>query len=1125
MAQLNNLIVTGVARFLNKIHGDIDGDSATVNSHTVEKDVPSNAVFTDTQSDWNASSGLAQILNKPTLGTAAAKDYTTSVSSGSTDLVTSGAVHTAITNLPEPMVMKGTLGTGGTITSLPTASASNEGYTYKVITDGTYASQSAKVGDLFVSYNPSGSTYDWLRIPSGDETTSDTWRNIKVNGTEKLGNAISTGAVDFVNGTGTTVGFNATGSKVSVNVTYGSDANTACQGNDSRLSDARTPTSHTHGNIQNNGTLQTTDITVASGDKLVVTDSSDSNKVARTSVSFDGSTTNKALTPKGTFENFVQHSADIQPLIHKTYASTSYYASANNWEGATWYFMSIKPDNWYKPFKVKLKIHSYCPSYATHESYTWTLLTGRNTSITYANWNERYNSAHSYLTYYPLTQTGFNAGYGHAIGISIYNADNRATAAYYRTFEIDYYECENCTVEFLDTPVKWANWTGTGTTNYGSLGSFNAVDRGLQETGDANTVTENRIGYFSGKTGAVGVWATGLFMEDANGTYQSICTASDGTVTDANRTTGTKIANTHGFKFGSSIWYVNTTYNANTNISGQNVVYSAVSIFDTRYAFNTTRATGSLTPYSPIYLVGSVNHLDGLFYLDQTWWTQTPNDTNKIYVLVGGAFDSTSDNVRATLYEQNKWFQYDGSKLVEIGLHCIDAETVGGMPVETPVPADAVFTDMNVTQYTKTSGTYPLIFAGSNNDIVNTTGVYKCPHFQADLGSGILTIALSHNQTTCYDTGLVCGNNIPEGTAGSARGFMRLYAKNGNESEIFPAENSAYRAYFLPVVDANSTLATTNISFPCYAGLTVSTLDEFVALLNKGNQRSFSGTVKTTVDIGIGTVAGEWTRVIMMSQNVPNNGSYDLGLFAMMLPHESTADIKYALITGMSTGNYTVAQYGVINRDFGVDGNLYLHGRKVLNNVTNASLYIASSSDTQYAVWLGKTGQLWTFCPNGDDKLYLGLSSYRWKQIYSTTATISTSDRNQKKDIKPLDESARDFIMSLNPVSYKMKDGDSGRTHHGMIAQDVEEEMAKLGMTPMDFAGFCKDQKTETYEVQTEDGQIERKQRVIDGEYIYGLRYEEFIPSAIKTIQLQQKEINELRNELAEIKAMLNGGK
>ena len=80
------------------------------------------------------------------------------------------------------------------------------------------------------------------------------------------------------------------------------------------------PLSHTHGNIQNGGTLQTTDVTIANGDKLVVTDSSDSNKVARTSVSFDGSTTTKALTPKGTFETFLQTHQNISGKLDKNTA-------------------------------------------------------------------------------------------------------------------------------------------------------------------------------------------------------------------------------------------------------------------------------------------------------------------------------------------------------------------------------------------------------------------------------------------------------------------------------------------------------------------------------------------------------------------------------------------------------------------------------------------------------------------------------------------------------------------------------------------------------------------------------------------------------------------------------------
>jgi hypothetical protein len=73
--------------------------------------------------------------------------------------------------------------------------------------------------------------------------------------------------------------------------------------------DSAVSKAHSHtGNITESGTLQTTDITIGDGDKLVVTDASDNNKVARASVYFNGSTTTKALTQKGTFETFARPS-------------------------------------------------------------------------------------------------------------------------------------------------------------------------------------------------------------------------------------------------------------------------------------------------------------------------------------------------------------------------------------------------------------------------------------------------------------------------------------------------------------------------------------------------------------------------------------------------------------------------------------------------------------------------------------------------------------------------------------------------------------------------------------------------------------------------------------------------
>lgn len=112
------------------------------------------------------SGSYNDLTNKPTIpsvgngsltvkaGTTAGGTFTANQSGASTiviDATTHKELQDAIDALPEPMVFKGTLGTNGTITTLPTAAAANEGWTYKVITAGTYASQAAKIGDLFIS--------------------------------------------------------------------------------------------------------------------------------------------------------------------------------------------------------------------------------------------------------------------------------------------------------------------------------------------------------------------------------------------------------------------------------------------------------------------------------------------------------------------------------------------------------------------------------------------------------------------------------------------------------------------------------------------------------------------------------------------------------------------------------------------------------------------------------------------------------------------------------------------------------------------------------------------------------------------------------------------------------------
>ena len=91
--------------------------------------------------------------------------------------------------------------------------------------------------------------------------------------------------------------------------------------------------------------------------------------------------------------------------------------------------------------------------------------------------------------------------------------------------------------------------------------------------------------------------------------------------------------------------------------------------------------------------------------------------------------------------------------------------------------------------------------------------------------------------------------------------------------------------------------------------------------------------------------------------------------------------------------------------------------------------------------------------------------------------------------------------MGLKPVSYKFINGTSNRTHRGLIAQEVESLIEEIGLDTKDFAGLIKTPREDS------DG------NVID-DYVYGLRYEEFIAPLIKMCQSLQNEVDDLKARL-----------
>lgn len=136
--------------------------------------------------------------------------------------------------------------------------------------------------------------------------------------------------------------------------------------------------------------------------------------------------------------------------------------------------------------------------------------------------------------------------------------------------------------------------------------------------------------------------------------------------------------------------------------------------------------------------------------------------------------------------------------------------------------------------------------------------------------------------------------------------------------------------------------------------------------------------------------------------------------------------------------------------------------------------------------------------PDTTNTISLGTSSKQYKNVYGqnlyVNGTAVSSDRRVKDDIKTLEEKHIAFFKALRPVQFKYKEGDSGRTHTGFIAQEVEEAVEEAGMTSQDMAVVVKDPSDRYY-----------------------LRYEEIISVQTKVIQDLMAKVESLEARITKL--------
>ena len=502
---------------------------------------------------------------------------------------------------------------------------------------------------------------------------------------------------------------------------------------------------------------------------------------------------------------------------------------------------------------------------------------------------------------------------------------------------------------------------------------------------------------------------------------------------------------------------------------------------------NTKNTAGSTNTSSKIYLIGATSqganpqtYSDDEVYTTSGTLTSAKTDTKAIIARTGTGEAGSTSSDDPPVQKPTKWTFNAGITVANGEVYFIKIPEAGG--------TYGVWASLN-------NGTNYYPVAVSNAKARFTTHYAK--------NTVIAVTYESAGKCTCYP---LAGGTATSDVTGIFR-VLNDYDANTNVTQTATTTNANYEVLFSSTADnttrtegarKNSNLkfnpSTGNLQTTQLNGVTIGSSPKFTD--EKVKQTATSNT-NTSYRVLYSASADDDT----LTEGVRKGG-------LRFSPGVTNGGASLQIVDA-SAANSQLYSHSLYFLEGGTSGGFLWSGQK---------MQIMASTEASYTISLGVESSMWGLYP-ASTGVNLGTAGKKWGTVYAATGTINTSDRNDKKDIYDLTEQQSiDLIMDLKPVSYKYKDGK--RTHYGMISQDVEETLDKLGMTAMDFAGFCKDQKYETYEVETADGQKVEKQRKIEGEYLYGLRYEEFIAPLIKTVQMQQTEINELK---AQIKLL--GGK
>lgn len=225
-----------------------------------------------------------------------------------------------------------------------------------------------------------------------------------------------------------------------------------------------------------------------------------------------------------------------------------------------------------------------------------------------------------------------------------------------------------------------------------------------------------------------------------------------------------------------------------------------------------------------------------------------------------------------------------------------------------------------------------------------------------------------------------------------------------------------------------------------------------------------------------------------------------------MVRYNGDVKIKNIKAEGGYIGGFLIENGNLWGDASTISAKLIVQGGKNVSVEGHTHNAVVSVDGTKHAMIDSSGG--WSFAPFTDESLALGKSGHKWGNIYSKNATINTSDENEKEIIGNISKDLENIFMELVPIQYKWKNFSEtdhhDRIHFGFGAQTTAKVMESHNIEPFSLSMMCKDSLPSL----TADGRNEE----------WGMRYSELHALEVHMIQKQQREIEKLKTEIAQLK-------